>query len=177
MLILSTLVEIIFKIQIYLNQCCVTVRPLPHTDMSVRLFQLGRWCLWSSGYGGPRGDIWPPELSQRLRIQGRSEREQTGETERHLEQIPVITDDLHSAGQCRSLCRSVRLSVGLGASPFQAAFTDLWGHTHCKTKCISTLIIIIIIFKSQFLESILLFFRCLKHETFNRNQKNANVMD
>lgn len=130
MLILSILVEIILKTEIHLNQCCVIVRPIPRTDMSVRLFQLGRWCLWSSGYGGPRGDVWPPELSQRLRIQGRSEREQTGETERHLEQIPVITDDLHSAGQCRSLARSVgrsRLSVGLGASPFQAAFTDLLG--------------------------------------------------
>lgn len=30
-----------------------------------------------------------------------------------------------------SVGRSVCLS-GLGASPLQAAFTDLWGHTHCN---------------------------------------------
>lgn len=66
------------------------------------------------------------------------------------------TTYIQQVSVARSVGRSVGLSVGLGASPFQAAFTDLWGHTHCKTKCISRLIIFLL--NSQFLESILLFF-------------------
>lgn len=50
------------------------------------------------------------------------------------------TTYIQQVSVARSVGRSVSLSVGLGASPFQAAFTDLWGHTHCKAKCISRLI-------------------------------------